>query len=118
MTPVRYLFDEDCNARIVRGIRRRTSKLDLMTVQEAGLGSAGDFEVLAHAAAEGRIVVSHDVRTMTAHATASMTLGSPMADLLLIPQTYPVGQAIEDLLLIAEVSTAEEWRSRIIFLPL
>ncbi len=118
MTPVRFLFDEDCNARIVRGIRRRTSKIDLTTVQEAGIGSANDFEVLAHAAAEGRIVISHDVRTMTAHATVNMALGSPMAGLLLIPQTYPVGQAIEDLLLIAEVSTGDEWRGKIIFLPL
>jgi predicted nuclease of predicted toxin-antitoxin system len=118
VTPVRYLFDEDCNARIVRGVRRRTSKLDLITVQETGLGSANDSEILAHAAAEGRIVVSHDVRTMTAHATINMAFGSPMAGLLLIPQTYPIGQAIEDLLLIAEVSTGEEWQGKILFLPL
>lgn len=118
MTPVRYFFDEDCNARIVRGIRRRTSKLDLITVHEAGLGGANDFDVLAHAAVERRVVVSHDVRTMTVYANIRLVASLPMAGLLLIPQTYPVGQAIEDLLLIAEVSTAEEWQGRVIFLPL
>jgi hypothetical protein len=118
VSPVRFLFDEDCNARIVRGIRRRTSTFDLVTIHEAGLESANDFDVLAHAATEGRVVVSHDVRTMTAHATVRILAGLPMAGLLLIPQTYPVGQAIEDLLLIAEVSTAEEWQGRVIFLPL
>jgi hypothetical protein len=41
-----------------------------------------------------------------------------MAGLIVIPQTYPVGQAIEDLLLIAEVSTGEEWHGKIVFLPL
>ena len=41
-----------------------------------------------------------------------------MAGLILIPQTYPVGQAMEDLLLIAEVSTAEEWQAKMVFLPL
>jgi Domain of unknown function (DUF5615) len=118
VTPIRFLFDEDCNARIVRGIRRRTSKLDLITVHEAGLDSTNDFDVLAHAAVEGRVVVSHDVRTMTVYASFRLGAGLPMAGLLLIPQTYPIGQAIEDLLLIAEVSTAEEWQSRVIFLPL
>ena len=118
MTPVRFLFDEDCNARIVRGIRRRTSTFNLITIHEAELDSAKDFDVLAHAAMEGRVVVSHDVRTMTAYAKIRLLAGLPMAGLLLIPQAYPVGQAIEDLLLIAEVSTAEEWRGRGIFLPL
>ncbi len=118
MTPVRFLFDEDCNARIVRGIRRRTSTFNLITIHEAELDSAKDFDVLAHAAMEGRVVVSHDVRTMTAYAKIRLLAGLPMAGLLLIPQAYPVGQAIEDLLLIAEVSTAEEWRGRVIFLPL
>ncbi len=41
-----------------------------------------------------------------------------MAGLILIPQAYPVGQAIEDLLLIAEVTTAEEWQGKMVFLPL
>jgi predicted nuclease of predicted toxin-antitoxin system len=118
VTPVRYLFDENCNARIVRGIRRRTSKLDVVTVQEAGLGSADDSMILAHAAEHGLVVVSHDARTMIAHATAQLLVNPPMAGLIVIPQTYPVGQAIEDLLLIAEVSTGEEWHGQIVFLPL
>lgn len=118
MTPVRYLFDENCNARIVRGIRRRTSKLDVVTVQEAGLDSADDSTILAYAAEHGLVVVSHDARTMIAHATAQLLGNPPMAGLIVIPQTYPMGQAIEDLLLIAEVSTGEEWHGQIVFLPL
>ena len=41
-----------------------------------------------------------------------------MAGLILIAQAYPIGQAIDDLVLIAEVSTAEEWQSKLVFLPL
>lgn len=118
MIPVRYLFDENCNARIFRGIRRRSSSLDIITVQEAGLGSADDSTILARAAERGLIVVSHDARTMIAHATAKLVVSSPMTGLIVIPQAYPIGQAIEDLLLIAEVSTGEEWHSKIVFLPL
>ena len=118
MSQVRYLFDEDCNARILRGLRRRAPALHVVTAQEVGLGSGTDLAILVFAAAEGCIVVSHDVRTMTAYATTQLQAKQPMAGLLLIPQAYPVGHAIEDLLLIAEVSTAEEWQGKMVFLPL
>ncbi|MGH7826169.1 MAG: DUF5615 family PIN-like protein [Candidatus Binatia bacterium] len=63
MSAVKYLFDEDFNGRIVRGVRRRTSDLNTMTVQEADLSDASDPVVLEWAATEGRVVISHDHRT-------------------------------------------------------
>ena len=59
-----------------------------MTVQEAGLGSDTDAEILAFAAAEGRVAVSHDVRTMTLCATARLHAEQPMAGLILIAQAH------------------------------
>ncbi len=118
MTSVRYLFDVNCNARIIRGIRRRTSKFDVITVQEAGLAGADDATILTYAAEQGLVVVSHDARTMIAHAIAKLAVNPPMVGLIVIPQAYPIGHAIEDLLFIAEVSTGEEWQGQLIFLPL
>jgi len=118
MSQVRYLFDEDCNARILRGLRRRVPNLHSITAQDAALGNSTDQAILTFAAAEGYVVVSHDVRTMTATAAAQLRAHQPLAGLILIPQTYPVGQAIDDLLLIAEVTTREEWQGKIVFLPL
>ena len=118
MSPVRYLFDEDFNGRIVRGVRRRASTLDTVTVQEAGLGDAPDPAVLGWAATAGRMVVSHDHRTMRAYADERLTAGQAMAGLILVRQDYPLGQAIDDLVLIGETTTAEEWQGKILFLPL
>ena len=118
MSQVRYLFDEDCNARILRGVRRRAPRLHVITALEAGLGNNTDLAILAFAATEGCIVVSHDVRTMTAYAATQLRAKQPMAGLILLPQAYPVGQAIEDLLLIAEVTTIEESHGKMVFLPL
>ena len=118
MSQVRYLFDENCNARILRGVCRRAPGLHVVTAQDAALGSGTDLAILAFAAEEGLIVVSHDVRTMTAHAATQLQAQQPMAGLILIPQAYPVGQAIDDLVLIAEVTTAEEWQGKMVFLPL
>ncbi len=66
MSTVKYLFDEDLNGRIVRGVRRRKSDLNSTTVQEAGLRDASDPAVLEWAAVQGRVVISHDHRTMRA----------------------------------------------------
>jgi len=118
VSPVRYLFDEDFNGRIVRGVRRRTSALDTITVQETGLSDASDSVVLEWAAAEGRVVVSHDHRTMRAHAEERVKTALPMAGLILVRQGDPLGETIDDLVLIGETTSAEEWGGKIVFLPL
>jgi predicted nuclease of predicted toxin-antitoxin system len=118
VSAVRYLFDEDFNGRIVIGVRRRMPSLDTVTVLEAGLKEAVDPAVLERAAAEGRVVVSHDHKTMRAYADERLLAGLPMAGLILVRQDYPVGQAFGDLVLIGETTTAEEWLGKIIFLPL
>lgn len=118
MSAVRYLFDEDFNGRIVRGVRRNFPALDTLTVVEAGLSGTPDAEVLAWAAEQQRLLVSHDYRTMRAQAEQRLYAGRVMTGLILIRQDYPIGPAIEELGLITEASTAEEWHGVIAFFPL
>ena len=118
MSRVKYLFDEDLNGRIVRRVRRRISDLDSRTVQEIDLPEASDPTVLDWAASQGRIVITHDHRTMRPCAEDRLKAGLPMTGLILVRQTAPLGQVIDDLVLIAGVTTAEEWNGTIVFLPL
>ncbi len=60
--------DENFNQDIVRGLLRRNPQLDLATVQDTGLSGADDPAVLARAAGEGRVLLTHDVRTITRYA--------------------------------------------------
>jgi len=115
---VRYLFDQDFNGRIVRGVRRRMPSLDTVTVQEVGLSDASDAVVLEWAATEFRIVISHDHRTMRAYAEERLKAELLMQGLILVRQRVPLREAIEDLALIGETTTAEEWEGKIVFLPL
>jgi Domain of unknown function (DUF5615) len=115
---VRYLFDQDFNGRIVRGVRRRMPSLDTVTVQEAGLSDASDAVVLEWAATEARIVISHDHRTMRAYAEERLKAELLMRGLILVRQRVPLREAIDDLVLIGETTTAEEWEGKIVFLPL
>jgi hypothetical protein len=76
-----------------------------------------DPEVLALAASLGRILVTHDVRTMPRHFGEFVGKGQSPG-LVLVPTSLPIGQAIEDILLIWHASEAEEWTNRFRRLPL
>ena len=71
---VRFLADADLNRAIVSGVLRREPSLDFLTAQAAGLRGMNDPEVLALAAEQRRVLVSHDVGTMPAHFRAFRTL--------------------------------------------
>ena len=57
--------DENFNNDIVRGLLRRNPRLDIVRIQDAGLSGASDEAVLEWAANEGRILLTHDVSTLT-----------------------------------------------------
>ena len=60
--------DENLNNNIVRGLLRRKSHLDIVRIQDAGLTGADDPTVLEWAARENRVLLTHDVATMTRYA--------------------------------------------------
>ena len=60
----RFQADADLNAEIVAGVLRREPSIDFHTADEAKLRRFPDPEVLAVAAQENRILVTHDRRTM------------------------------------------------------
>jgi hypothetical protein len=55
---------------------------------------------------------------MTRHAYDRVRAGLPMPGVFEIPQNLPVGQAIEELLPIAELSLEGEWTDQVRYLPL
>jgi hypothetical protein len=115
---LRFLADEDFDQRILHGLLRLSSDVDIVTVQQSGLSGQRDPVILAWAAREGRIVLTHDVNTMTKHAYDLITKGEALPGLLLIPQSLPIGRAIEELQIVAECSTADEWEGQVRYLPL
>ncbi|HEY3820320.1 MAG TPA: DUF5615 family PIN-like protein [Polyangiaceae bacterium] len=114
----RLLADEDFNNDILRGLLRRLGSVDVARVQDIGLRGAGDEDVLARAAAEGRVLLTHDVSTLIGRAFDRVRAGVPMTGVIAVPQSMPVGEAIEDLELIVECSAPEDWSNKICYLPL
>jgi predicted nuclease of predicted toxin-antitoxin system len=71
--------DENFDGDIVRGLLRRQSSLDVVRVIDVGLGAADDPTILEWAAREGRILLTHDVKTMPRHAYERLEAGLPVA---------------------------------------
>ena len=74
--------------------------------------------VLAWAAQELRILLTHDVSTITKYAYERINAGLRMPGVIEIKRIVPPGIAIEDLLLVNEASTEEEWDNIVGYLPL
>jgi predicted nuclease of predicted toxin-antitoxin system len=114
---VRFQADADLNLVIVLAVVRREPAIDFQTSLSASLPGRKDPEVLAMAAREGRVLVTHDQRTMPQHfAEFIATRMSP--GVLVLPQHMPVSLAVEELLLIWGATEAEEWTNRICYLPI
>ncbi|MDT5123656.1 MAG: hypothetical protein QOC96_3138 [Acidobacteriota bacterium] len=115
---LRLVTDEDFNNRVLRGLLRRNPNLDILRVQDAGLRARTDPEILEWAAVERRVLLTHDVTTMTQYAYDRIAAGLPMPGIFVVSQEIPIGLAIEDVLLIAVCSLEGEWEGQIRFLPL
>jgi predicted nuclease of predicted toxin-antitoxin system len=114
---IRYLADLNLNHAIVSGLRRREPALDILAGTEAGLEAKPDSEVLLFAAKDGRILVTHDIRTMPTHFSEMLASGVEIPGVLMLSQSLPVAEAIEELLLIWAVTEANEWINRIVRVP-
>jgi hypothetical protein len=114
---VRYQADYDLNQEIVRILHHREPMIDFQTAHKAGLEGVDDDIVLAIAAKEGRVPVSHDRKTMPLH-FAKFISNQTSPGLILITQGLPPVIAVEELLLIWVASTPEEYVNRMVSIPM
>lgn len=116
---LRFLADENFNGRILRGLQRRVPDVDVVRAQDLDeLYAEDDPVVLAWAADQGRVVLTHDVATMAGYAYERVVAGQSMPGVFEVDQDMPIGQAVDELELIARASQAGEWEGPVRFLPL
>ena len=115
---LKFLVDENFNNDIVRGLLRRRPELNIVRVQDIGLSGADDATVLEWAAAEDRVLLTHDVTTMSHLAYQRIRDGRRMPGIFEVSRSTPVGSVIEDILLLDECSLEDEWEGQVRYLPL
>ena len=115
---MRWAADENFNNDIIRGLLRRKPDVDIVRVQDIGLSGANDPTVLKWAADEGRVLLTHDVSTITRYAYERVEAGKPMPGVFEVSRDIPMGIVIEDLVLLTECSLEDEWEGQVRYLPL
>ena len=114
---MKFLADENLDNNILRGLLRRQLDLDLVRVQDVGLFGKDDPTVLAWAAEENRILLTHDVATITRYAYQRTAKGLRMPGVIEIKASASLGKAIEDILLFVECGIDGELEGQILYLP-
>jgi hypothetical protein len=115
---LRLATDEHIDRALIRGLLSRQPSLDILRVQEAGLLGADDRDLLAWAAGEGRILITHDRNTIPGFPYERVRAGVIMAGVFVLDDRMPLGKAIEELLILAVCSEDEEWRDQVVFVPM
>ena len=87
-------------------------------MQDVGLAGVDDPAVLAWAAAEDRVVVTHDAETLIAVAYERVRAGLAMPGVIEVSQEAPIGAVIADLLLLIGASRPDEWAGQVLYVPL
>jgi predicted nuclease of predicted toxin-antitoxin system len=113
---MRFLADVNFQNAIVTGLRSRDPSIDILLAQDVGLRLAEDVDLLAWAAQESRIVLTHDRNTMPHFAWQSVAAGQPMAGVIVVGDRMRPGAVISDLHVIATCSEQVYWSNRVEFL--
>jgi predicted nuclease of predicted toxin-antitoxin system len=111
------LADENFSHRILRGIKLRIKNLDVVVGQSVGLCGASDPSLLAWAADQRRIVLTHDRQTLPKYAYDRIRSHQAMPGIIVVSDTMPVGEAIEVVTMYLECGTAEDFENLVMFLP-
>lgn len=87
---LQFAADENLNNDILRGVQRRNPAVDILRVQDAGLSAKDDASVLDWAARSGRVLLTHDVATMSHYAYERVRNGKSMPGVFEIGRHVPV----------------------------
>jgi hypothetical protein len=115
---IRIAMDENFDRKVTLGLRRLRPELDIVQAQEAGLAGADDPTILEWAAREGRVLVTYDLATIDEFAMARVLAGRRMPGVFKMTRSLPRRHMIEEILLLADCSYADEWEGQIRYLPL
>lgn len=110
---IRFLADENFDRGIVDRLRSQLPDLDIVVAQDTEIKGKPDPTVLAWAAREGRVVLTHDVQTLTKYAYERTSAGLPMPGVVEVKRSIAIGDAISGLSLIIVASRDDEWEGQV-----
>lgn len=112
-----FLIDEHLGKSLLTTLRG--IGVDVVRVQDVGLRTAQDPEILAWAAPLGRVFLTLDRETVPGFAYERVLAGMTVAVVVVVDKGRSLGDIVEDIQTIAECETSESLRDQVvIYLPL
>lgn len=114
---ITFVIDEHLGKSLLTTLR--DIGIDVVRVQDVGLRTAQDPEILAWAGPLGRVFLTLDRDTVPGFAYERVSAGLTVAGVVVVDKGRSLGDIVEDIHMIAECETPESMRDRVvIFLPL
>jgi hypothetical protein len=113
---IRFQADADLSENIVWAVRRAEPTIDFQTANHANLHGLGDDVVLALAASENRILISHDRRTMPYH-FGEFIEQQKSPGVFIVRKRFEMSKVVEAIILVWFASAPEDWFNNISELP-
>lgn len=115
---LRFVADENFNYNLVKELQNRQPELDIVCLQDINLSGIDDVKILQWASQEGRILLTHDVTTITEFAHQRIAQELPTPGIFVVSVDVTTDRTIADILLLAECSNDGECDGQIRYLPL
>jgi hypothetical protein len=115
-----FLLDENVSPEIAVQVQARDPAVSVYAVGDGFAPPKGtlDPDILFWIEAQGCILVTYNRKTMPGHLRDHLAQGRHIPGILLPNPDMPIGEIIEELLLIAGGSLPGEYDDRIAYLPL
>lgn len=95
---MRFAADENFNGRILKALLSRLPNLEIVRVQDTEMCQANDPDLLKWLIKENRILLTHDVQ--------------------IIETTGSIGNLVDDLEILVDAGTPEDFHNTIWYIPL
>lgn len=115
---MRFFTDEDFRHDVLRGVLRLLPETDVVTAQQVSLTSVDDTVLLAWAAQDNRVLLTHDRNTMNGFALDRVRASLPMPEVVSVRRLSPILVLISDLVYLVQAGNDADFRNQVIYVPL
>lgn len=115
---LRFLLDEHVPEAVIAAAQALEPTIDIVRMQDVGLRSRPDRELIAWATREDRLIVSHDKNSLIGDAYSQLADGTPFPGVVAYSDKSSIGKLAEDMVMVALMHTTEQAENQVFYSPL
>lgn len=113
-----FLADENFEFPVLEQLALRNPDWNILSALDAGLRTMPDAVVLAWAAQERRILLTHDIRTMVPEAYERIGASASVPGVIYVPARLDPGRAVTGIEEAMLRTREEDWEGKVVYLSL